>query len=118
MMSGGKIGGEDHKGRNDRRPGSISDAQGFYIGNDPPPVRNRDGCRQGRLPALWLTIADVFKEPSFNHGLYFRQPEVPGQRLKTLTHRAVAVVVFAMALGTIGKIEGFALFYDLGVVVD
>jgi hypothetical protein len=73
-----------------------------------PAIVNRNGGMQRRLAAVGDAIADGFEQFTVGFGLDLGAAQVGGQGVKTLAHRALAVVFVAMTLGTICQIHGLA----------
>ena len=40
----------------------LAETEGFDVSDDAPAVQGIDGCRQGRLPAVGNSVADLFEK--------------------------------------------------------
>ena len=84
---------------------SFAKPERFDVGDDSPSIRHFDGGGQCGLPAIGNAVTDFFKESALGKGLNPLTLQIGGQGIKTLTHCAVAVMVFSVTLGTVGKIQ-------------
>ncbi len=79
-------------------------AERFQVGNNAPSVHNLDGRGERRLSSIGDTVADLLEKHAFRKGLNLYSPQVRGKGLKTLSYGSIAVMIFSVALGTIGEI--------------
>ena len=90
----------------------LSVAKGFYKRANKPPLRDRNGRMQGGLPPAGNTVADGFKQLTVGFGLNLGAAQIRGQRMETLAYRTLAVIIEAMALGTISQVYSLTPVYD------
>ena len=81
---------------------SFSKTKRFDISHNTPTIVHGDSRLQGRLAPVWDPIANGLEKLTIGFILDLRAVQVGRKRVETLTDRAVAVVIVAMALGTIG----------------
>ena len=89
---------------------SSTEAKRFHVGDNAPTVRDFNSRGQWGLSSIGDTVADLFEEHALREGLDLYASQVCRKGMKALPHGSVAIMIFSVALRTIGEIEGLAQF--------